>query len=66
MKNIPLIILLIVLLFIPLSLLTSWVSFVAINQLFGTSLVLTLHNWLAWVWLTMIGGGAAQVISSRK
>ena len=58
-----LIILLVVLLVIGLFVVGPWLSILAVNHLFGTTIQLTFWNWLAAFWLHLV---AAASTSSKN
>jgi len=53
-----LVILLLVLFVIGLFIVGPWLSILAVNQLFGTSIQLTFWNWLAAFWIHLVVAGS--------
>lgn len=51
-------ILLVVVLVIALFIVGPWLSILAVNQLFGTSIQLTFWNWLATFWIHLVVAGS--------
>jgi hypothetical protein len=51
-------ILLVVVLIIGLLVVGPWLSILAVNQLFGTSIQLTFWNWLATFWIHLVVTGS--------
>lgn len=51
-------ILLLVVLVIALFIVGPWLSILAVNQLFGTSIQLTFWNWLATFWIHLVVAGS--------
>jgi hypothetical protein len=51
-------ILLVVVLIIALFIVGPWLSILAVNQLFGTSIQLTFWNWLATFWIHLVVAGS--------
>lgn len=50
----------VILFIIGLFILGPWLTILAVNQLFGTTIQLTLWNWLSVAWLHIIASGTSS------
>lgn len=53
-------VLLVVVIIIGLFIVGPWLSILAVNQLFGTSIQLTFWNWLAAFWIHLVVAGNSK------